>query len=52
LTMTVRYKLSTMGCGSTFAQLPLNQFVKMIKDCDVLGELVSVSALTSLPCAC
>ena len=40
----IRYKLSTMGCGSTFAQLPLSQFVKMIKDCDVLGELVSVCA--------
>jgi hypothetical protein len=43
----IRYKLSTMGCGSTFAQLPLSQFVKMLKDCGVLGELVS-AFITSL----
>jgi len=35
------YKLSPMGCGRKHTQLPLSAFIRMMKDCGVLGDLVS-----------
>jgi hypothetical protein len=35
------YKLSPMGCGRKYTQLPLSAYIRMMKDCGVLGELVN-----------